>query len=57
MDDDQTYYANRAEEQRRAAAHARSDEARRLHLELAALLAARLETTARPNSGTAPAHP
>jgi len=56
MGDDRTYYASRAEEQRRAAAHARSDETRRLHLELAALLAARLETTPHPHSGATPAH-
>ncbi len=43
MDDDRLYYARRAEEQRRAAAAAGSDRARRLHLELAALLAAKFE--------------
>ena len=42
MTDDQIYYARRAQEQRRAAAEARSEIARRLHLELADLMMARL---------------
>ncbi|GEM_PF-4825431 len=41
MTDDRSYFARRAEDQRRAAAHARDAEVRRRHLELAALLAAR----------------
>ncbi len=41
MTDDRIYYARRAEEEREAAARARSETARRLHLELARLLAAR----------------
>ena len=42
MTDDRIYYARRAEEERAAAARAGSDTARRLHLELADLFAARL---------------
>ena len=38
-DNDQIYYARRAEEQRRAAAEAQSDDVRRRHLHLAQLLA------------------
>jgi hypothetical protein len=40
-DDDQTYFARRADEQRQFAAAAGSPEARRRHLELAELFAAR----------------
>jgi hypothetical protein len=40
MDNDQIYYARRAEEQRRAAEAAQSEDARRRHLDLAQLLAA-----------------
>lgn len=42
MTDDRIYFARRAEEERDAAARARSDTARRLHLELADLFTARL---------------
>ena len=38
MEDDRSYYARRADEQRRAAEQAESEEARRRHLELAELL-------------------
>jgi len=41
MEDDRTYFARRAAEQRRVAARARDQDSRRRHLELAALLAAR----------------
>jgi hypothetical protein len=41
MTDDQDYYARRADEQRQWAAAAGSPEARRRHLELAELFAAR----------------
>lgn len=43
MEPDDLYYARRAEDQRRAAEEADSEEARRRHLQLADLLAARLE--------------
>lgn len=43
MEPDDLYYARRAEHQRRAAEEADSEEARRRHLQLAELLAARLE--------------
>ncbi|MBX3561962.1 MAG: hypothetical protein KF780_09140 [Sphingomonas sp.] len=42
MTDDRIYYARRAEEERAAAARARSEAARRIHHELADLFAARL---------------
>ncbi len=41
MKDDRSYFARRAEDQRRAAAHAADADIRRRHLELATLLAAR----------------
>lgn len=43
MIDDRSYYARRAAEQRDLAERACDDSVRRLHLELAALLAARAE--------------
>lgn len=43
MTNDRIYYARRAAEERDAAARARTDDARRRHLELAELLAARHE--------------
>jgi hypothetical protein len=43
MTNDRIYYARRAAEERDAAARARTDEARRRHLELADLLSARHE--------------
>ncbi len=46
MNDDRIYFARRAEQERRAAALARGDDARRRHLELAELLSAR--ATGRP---------
>jgi hypothetical protein len=42
MTDDRIYYARRAEEERAAAARARSEAARRVHRELADLFTARL---------------
>jgi hypothetical protein len=41
MEDDRAYFASRAEEQKRAAAHAKDAETRRRHLELADLLRSR----------------
>ena len=41
MKDDRAYFARRAEDQRRAAAHARDADIRSRHLELAQLLEAR----------------
>ncbi|HEV2816510.1 MAG TPA: hypothetical protein VGW40_04725 [Allosphingosinicella sp.] len=48
METDRAYYARRAEEQKRAAARAADAEARRRHLELAALLAARERAASHP---------
>ena len=44
MNDDRDYYSRRAEEQRHCAERSDDPSARRIHLELAALLAARAET-------------
>ena len=47
MDDDQAYYARRADEHRQWAAAAGSHDVRRRHLELAELFAARSRALAR----------
>jgi hypothetical protein len=49
MNDDYSYYARRADEQRKWAAAASSPDARRRHLELAELYAARARALA-PNA-------
>jgi hypothetical protein len=48
MESDRSYFARRAAEQRRAAEDAGSEEARRRHLQLADLLAARLRQARDP---------
>ena len=53
MEDDWAYYRRRADEEERAAAAAADEDIRRCHLELARLLAARVEAPDPPAAAAA----